>query len=158
MKLPKSFALGLRKIEGEKKREIERMEKEQREYERKVAAYEKKEHQLVDKKMEMARKIFKWADEFRKTKEWKQLRKPVHVFYYPEFANAMPEPDRGRRSSMYLTERDFVLIMSYDWASGRQIRLKTPEDMAELNYDFLKEFLKTIENEKIYKFILENQR
>ncbi|MFH1682755.1 MAG: hypothetical protein ABIA37_03075 [Candidatus Woesearchaeota archaeon] len=158
MKVPKSFRAELdrRECQEKKKRlteiELERKIKEQHK------KFREKEFLKINEKIEICKKIFSWREEFLKTKEGMTLfnrsGKELWVFS-GTWANQRKR--YGCWSRIYFTDKAIDYWQGYKWMGGGKVfTFSKPELMAEkLDYVYLKEFLKEVEDKSIFKSILE---
>ena len=111
-----------------------------------------------NERIEICKKIFAWKKEFLNTKEgariFKQSDKHLWVFS-GTWAHEPRECGYECWARIYFNSGNIEYTAGYKWMNtGPNYIFAKPEEMAKLNYNFLKKVLTEIENKKIFKSIL----
>ncbi len=142
----------LREIEDEKKEILEKRK------------HKEKEKKLSSSKLKLSREIFKWAEEFRKTEEWKKLAKKAgyHGTYNAYLVNVGGwncDPKTGKKSHKPLlhfdvAENEVVHRERWCWQGYTYDVFNNPEKMTKkLPHAYLKLVQKHLESGEVFNYL-----
>jgi len=158
MKIPHSFKTALNKLDKQQEKEKFKEIQEEQDEKKQRKHFRQNENSKRGEKVEICKKLFAWKDEFLKSQEGARIfnksDKNLWVFG-GNWAHEPRECGTGCWARIYFNPKNIEYWAGYKWmGGGPKYNFTKPEEMAKLNYQFLKDFLTEIENEKIFDRIL----
>lgn len=151
------------KEEHKRKERLREIEEEKKD---KLGArkHNEKEKKLFSNKLELSKNIFQWAEEFRKTDEWRKMAKKAG--YYGTYNAKLVtiggwncDPKTGKKShkpilSFDVAENEVVHRERWSWAGYTYDVFNTPEKMAKkLPHAYLKLVWEHLESGKVFDYL-----
>lgn len=173
---PKNLSEILFEIENkfnEIKEVEEKEERKETEIERK---FWEKENKLLPEKIKMSKEIFKWANEFAESKEYKKIIQLAKTYFIPSLVDAVGQglriygidgwghtteyKEHGLHSYLYVEPKGgFQYAPFYKWIGLEKFSLEKPEELAQkLSKAYIKDLHEHIESGKVIDDIIKNLR
>lgn len=143
-------AIQVRKKYEEK---LEKFEKKQELIEKKkLEEFQTKEKKLIPIKKELTKKIFRWVNDFRKTKEYKNLGVDCYI-YGGDWATTPPRGQGSGYHSSIMINPNGTLTYDEAWKwVPHKIIIKNSEIMArKFRFDYLMRFWNHLNSGEVYK-------